>query len=366
VTNEVELMEVELATGAQRTLTSEKFSDIPRLARLPGGGWLISGSKIPVMNYRVWKVPAEGGEAVPLTQEAELYDGVSLDTQATRMVATQIRYEHFIRFFALDAAPDKPVQLDGDSLDIAPDGKIYFTSWMSGSAEIWSARPDGSNRRQLTNNKWEEDAPIVAPDNGALYFSSIQTGKWFIWRMNLDGSNPKQISFTKGGTPIIVTSDGEWLYFNEHDESTLWRISLKTGEEQLVLSRPGFYGFAVLPDGSQAAFSEKQNGEWVISIVTLPAGRPVKTFSLADKKLYPQIVARTRDGRSLAYVTKNEGSGNFLLWLQALDGGAPRQIAALDNKEMFGRNMPMTPDGKFIAVGQSTILHDAVLLKGLR
>src|SRR6185369_1547815 len=153
-TNEVDLSEVELESGTRRALTNEKFFDITRVARLPdGSGWLITGSKIPVINYRIWNVSARGGGAEPLTREAEIYDGVSLDQEALRLIATQVRYNYHIRLFALeDPAAVKPAQVDGDTIGIGADGRIYFTSLMSGSAEIWSANADGSNRRQLTNN----------------------------------------------------------------------------------------------------------------------------------------------------------------------------------------------------------------------
>ncbi|MEZ5425778.1 MAG: winged helix-turn-helix domain-containing protein [Pyrinomonadaceae bacterium] len=367
-TNEVDLFELDLTDETRRALTNEKFTDISRIARLPdSSGWLITGSKIPVMNYRFWKISVSGDETAPISPNAEFYDGLSLDSRATRMVAIQLNYDYHIRFFPLTGATEKLGQLDGDTIDIAADGKMYFTSWVSGTGEIWSANPDGSNRRQLTNNKWEEDSPVVSPDGNTIFFSSVQTGKWFIWRMNTDGSNQKQVSFTKGGTPLIVTPDGEWLYFLEHDDSNLWRISLKTGEEQLVLDKKTYlYSYKVSPDGSRTAFIDRKGDEEFINIVGLPAGNSLKTFPIAAKKLSIQNLGWTRDGKNLLYATKDTNTSDFVLWLQPLAENSPRMIADLDDEEMIQGLMPVTPDGKFVAVAQGSRLHDAVLIKGLK
>jgi DNA-binding winged helix-turn-helix (wHTH) protein/Tol biopolymer transport system component len=368
-TNEVDLTEVDLTTGTQRMLTNEKFSDISKIARMPDGdSWLFTGSKIPVLQYRIWKANVNGSAPVQLTQGAEFFDAISLDQRAAAMIVMQTRFDYHIRFFSLgNETAENPTRLDGETVSIAPDGKIYFNSWMSGTSEIWSANSDGSNLRQLTNNKWEEDSPIVSPDNNTIYFSSVQTGKWFLWRMNTDGSNLQQVSFKTGGSPIVVTSDGEWLYFIEHDKQELWRISLKTGEEQAVIAKYSYFGFAVLPDGSKAAYPKKLENQWFINVASLPDGKMLKSFSLSEKSLTaPLLVAWTKDAKSLLYSAKNTETGNFTLWLQPLDGGAARQIANLENENLVGFSMPLTPDGKFVAVSQGSIRHDAVLMKGLR
>lgn len=366
-TNEVDLKEVDLTTGKQYLLTNEKFSDMPKIVRLPEDyGWLITASKIPVMNYQIWKVPATGGISEPITKKAEFYYGLSLDKQAATMAATQIRFEYHIRFIPLTNSTERINQLDGDTLDIAPDGKIYFTSWMSGSAEIWSSNLDGSNRRQLTNNNWEEDTLLVSPDNRTIFYSSIQTAKWFIWQMNIDGSNQKQITSTKGGFPINATSDGECLYFVEHDEGKLWRISLKTGQEQLVLDRSTYErSFKVLPDASKTAFIEKQGEQFIISIVSLPEGKVLKTIQPIDKKLIIRNLSWTKDGKNLIYITKDRLTAINTLWFQELDKTNPIQVSVLEDEEFISGNIPLTPDGKFIAIPQGSLLHDAVLLKGL-
>lgn len=366
-TNKVDLAEVDLITGKQQILTTENFSDMPQIARLPqDNGWLITGSKIPVMNYQIWKIPAAGGTSEPITQRGEFYYGLSLDNQAATMVATQIRFEYHIRFIPLTNSSERPNQLDGDTIDIAPDGKIYFTSWMSGNAEIWSANLDGSNRRQLTNNNWEEDTLLVSPDNRSIFYSSIQTEKWFIWQMNIDGSNPKQITSTKGGFPITATSDGEWLYFIEHDEGKLWRISLKTGQEEIVLDKSTYErSFKVLPDASQTAFIEKQGDQYSILIATLPDGKVIKTIQPIDKKLVIRNLSWAKDDKNLIYITKDPATANTILWIQELNEDTPRQIATLTDEEFVAGKIPITPDGKFIAIPQGSLLHDAVLLKGL-
>jgi Tol biopolymer transport system component len=183
--------------------------------------------------------------------------------------------------------------------------------------------------------------------------------------MNADGSNQTQITQKEGGEPIFASPDGEWVYYHPSLSLKLWRVSTKGGEEQLVLDKAKFR-FAISPDGLQVAFSEKQGEERVLTVASL-AGQTVKTFQLANSKsLLPNIIWMP-DGKSLAYVSTNHGYEENVLWLQALDGTAPRQIADLGDGELnsnFG--LSVSPDGKTFAVAQGRWLHDAVLLKGLR
>jgi TolB protein len=255
---------------------------------------------------------------------------------------------------------------DASSANYASDGRIYFSSAMSGNDEIWSVNPDGGNLRQLTNNTADEVAPVTSPDSNSVFFLSNRTGAAQIWRMNPDGSNQTQITRKEGGTPLFVSPDGEWIYYRHGLSTTLWRVSVKTGEEQFVLDKVNSH-FAFSPDGAQVAFSEKQGDERVLSVVSIANRQTVKTFPLPEKKVRLINAVWLPDGKNLAYVTSDQFYGNNVLWIQPLDDKEkPRQIAALGDEEMSGLGLSVSPDGKTFALVQGTWLHDAVLLKGLR
>jgi Tol biopolymer transport system component/DNA-binding winged helix-turn-helix (wHTH) protein len=363
--NDFSLMEVDLETGQERVLTSEKFFNIKNLEWLPDkSGWLLTASRTPNINVRIWQVSAATGEAVPLTKDSESYGILSLDKEASKIVSTQIKQSFQVRVCQTENPSACKVLADAAAASIAPDKKVYFSSTMSGSGEIWSVAPDGSNLRQLTNNRADMSLPVVSPDNNSVFFGSNRTGAAHIWRMNPDGTNQTQITQEVGGYPLSVSPDGEWVYYLHGINRTLWRVSAKGGTEELVLNKAKPF-FAISPDGSQAAFSERQGDQRVLTIASLADGQIVKTFNLAEKKTNLLSIVWMPDGKNLLYVSSNLYYENNILWKQSLDEEKPRQIATLGDDELRG-GLSVSADGKSFTVVQGKWLHDAVLLKGLR
>ncbi|HSK72505.1 MAG TPA: winged helix-turn-helix domain-containing protein, partial [Pyrinomonadaceae bacterium] len=283
--NEFELMEVELESGAERKLSEEKFFDIKNLSWLPDeSGLLITASKFPNKNFRIWQVSAATGEASPLTKDSESYSALNMNKDATAIISTQFKENFRIKLIRPENPSSIEILTNANAAAFAPDGKVYFSSIISGNDEIWSINADGSGQRQLTNNTADEFAPIISPDNKSVFFVSNKSGSAQLWRMNTDGSNQTQMTQTDGGAAVFVSPDGEWVYYRHIQTSALWRISLKTGEQQLVLNKAK-PRFAFSPDGSRVAFSEKQGDERILTIVSLSDGQTVKTFRMADKKL---------------------------------------------------------------------------------
>ncbi len=362
--NEFGLVEIDIESGTERELTAQKFFNIKSLAWLPDrSGLLLTASRIPNRTFRIWQVSAASGDAQPLTKDSESYSALSLDKDASVIVSTQVKEDFRLLFFQMEDPSRSQILADGTSLTFAPNGKIIFSSSMSGNHEIWSINADGSEQRQLTNDAAEESAPVVSPAGGSIFFASNRTGAVHIWRMDSDGSNQTQITRKEGGFPIFISPDGKWLFYLSALQKTLQRVSTTGGEEQMVLDKRKS-DFAFSPDGLQVAFFEKQGEETVITIVSLGDGQIFKTFRLGDRKARLLKISWLPDGKNLAYILANSEHQNNTLWLQPLAGGTPQQITALGN-EGIGY-FAVAPDGKSFAVVQGGWKHDAVLLKGLK
>ncbi|HSK72121.1 MAG TPA: DUF5050 domain-containing protein, partial [Pyrinomonadaceae bacterium] len=366
--NEFGLSVVDIESGKERELSAEKFFNIKNLVCLPdGSGLLMTAARVPNKHFRIWQVSLASGEATPLTKDSETYFNLSLSKDASVLVSTHVKQNFRIYLLNMENPSAKPKMLaDGSWAAFAPNGKIVFPSVMSGNDEIWSINADGSEQRQLTNNAADESAPVVSPDGNRIFFASNRTGEAQVWRMNADGSNQIQITRKTSGFPVSVSSDGKWLYYHAGLQKVLWRVPTEGGEEQLVWDRiNGRY--SVSPDGSQIALQEKQGNENILMIVSLPDGQPVKTFKLADQS--PRLIDLdwSPDGRNLAYILADIEYKNNTLWLQPLDGKAPRKIANFGDEEISETSgLALAPDGKNAAFVQGGWLHDAVLLRGLK
>lgn len=373
--NEFGVWTIDLETGAEKELTSDKFYLITSLSWLPGnGGLLLTAFKFPDNNFRIWQLP-EDGEAIALTKVSESYTFLSTDKEASQTAVIQMEENYRVRLVDFDNPSNIRFLADGGTAAFAPSGKVFYSSTMSGNHEIWTINPDGTNRRQLTNSKDEEYYPIVSPDGTALYFTSTRSGAAQVWRMKTDGTEQTQITRETGGYPLSITTNGEWLYYLHGIDRTLWRVSLNTGEEQLVLNKQNWLGFGrmqnwlgfgVSPDGTLAAYPEKQGDETVLIVAQIPGGQTVKTFRLPDKNMVLQQIGWMPDGSSPLYVSIDQNFENVILWKQPLGETTPRQIAALGNYAVSGYTLPVSPDGKTFAAVEQEIFSDVVLLKGLR
>jgi serine/threonine protein kinase/Tol biopolymer transport system component len=362
--DEFGLGEVNIDSGAERELTTQKFRNITSLAWLPNQNDLvIAASRIPNHNYsRLWRISVATGDAIPLTRDSENYTALSLDATGSLIIARQTRADFSLLLYNRENPSDKRMVVNAKEGDFAPNGKILFSSQMSGNGEIWSINSDGSEQRQLTNDAADDGAPISSPDSKSIFFASNRTGQVQIWRMNADGSNQTQITVKDGGYPIFVSPDGRWVYYHHGLHRTLWRVSAKGDEEsQLVLNKQKTR-FAVSRDGLWVAFPEKQGEERLLVVASLLDGRTSKTIKCADQQAGVTQVEWLPDGRSLAYIQVNNES--HTMWLQSLDEDAPRKNADLGPEEIS--SFAVSPDGDTFALVQGSWKHNAVLLRDLR
>jgi DNA-binding winged helix-turn-helix (wHTH) protein/Tol biopolymer transport system component len=362
--NEFGLAEIDIESGVERALTTEQFFNIKYLTWLPNrAGLLFTASKIPNKHFRIWKLSAVDGTAKPLTKDSETYSALSLNKEANILVSTQVKQDFHLFISGIQNPTLSRNLTEGATVTFAPDGKIIFSSSISGNDEIWSVNSDGSGQKQLTNNGADESAPAASPDGRSIFFSSNRTGKVHVWRMNADGSGQVQVTQKEGGFPLSVSPDGNWLYYTSGTKRTLMRVAIQSGEEQLILKK-GCYRYAISPDGSAAAYSEIVDGEKRLTIASLPDGKIIKTFPVGDSDSKIAEVAWLPSGTEILYIIANSEFEGNTLWRQPLGGGKPRQIAKIGNEEVW--DLAVSPDTKSLAIVKGRWEHDSVLIRGFK
>src|SRR4030042_832156 len=85
--------------------------------------------------------------------------------------------------------------LYSECLPPLPRGKRFV--WPLHPYEIFSAKADGSNLKQLTFTK-EYNAEDTGPRAGKIVFTSLREGDLDIYTMNPDGSDLKRLTHQKG------------------------------------------------------------------------------------------------------------------------------------------------------------------------
>jgi TolB protein len=261
-------------------------------------------------------------------------------------------------------------QVDGrDGLAWTPDGKIVYASNASGNLDLWMMNADGSQQRQLTENSRINNDPAVSPDGRYIIFTSDRAGTPNIWRTDIGGSNPKQLTSGSGEDNSQCSPDGQWVVYTllGAGKPTLWRVSIDGGASQQLTDK--YTAAAVFsPDGKSVAAlyrEEQPNSPLKLAIFPLAGGQPTRVF---DAPVFTEEVSRippprwTADGRALTYVVTSAGVSN--IWLQPINGDAPRQLTTFKSDRIFF--FDWSQDGKQLLVARGLVASDVVLISNFR
>lgn len=182
----------------------------------------------------------------------------------------------------------------------SPDGKlIAFVSDRDGADNVWIARPDGSEPKQLSKDKQSIFAsPSWTPD-GQYVIVSRQTqlpwGTFELWMYHLKGGGGVQI--TKGkpkpdsrlnewfnALGAVASPDGRHLYYTHRDKwfnpynvtyplSQIVRRDRITGDEDTITEAPGSAIRPLLsPDGTRLVYGTRYEAETGLRIRDLSTG----------------------------------------------------------------------------------------------
>ena len=372
------IVEVRLEDGAVKSIGSQKWRNVGRVAWLPDASGLIASNfELGSTTSQIYQISYPGGEERKITNDLNSYFDISLMAQSGSMVTVQENRLSNI-WFAPDGDAGRARQLThgyGKSegrvgVQWTPDGKIVYSSFATGFTPVLSImNGDGSSPRQLTQS--DSRGPAVSPDGRYIVFASLQGGTDGIWRIDIDGANPKQLVNSRGAAPSI-SPDGRWvIYFAVvSGEARLWKIPIEGGEPVRLTdhesTRP-----AVSPDGKSIAYlyREQQNSPWRISIIPFEGGQPGKLIDVPPGYNTTQIFAGVPqrlhwlpDGRSLAYIVTRDGISN--IWSMPIAGGAPKQLTNFTSDQIAW--FDLSRDGKPTLFSRGTTTKDVVMISGFR
>jgi len=196
------------------------------------------------------------------------------------------------------------------------DGKIVYSSYASGTQELWVAEPDGSNQKQLTFESGQTNYGVsVSPDGRYIVFDSTKSGNPSPWRVNSDGSYPLQLANGKGGFSPFFSADGQWVFYETYASDgklIKWKAPIDAGEPEEVV---GQYWdiLGVSHDGKLMAYwehAEKPGGKR-IGIVSSEGGSPVKIFDLPPTATMLRRMQWAADGRAIDYIDTRQDVSNI-------------------------------------------------------
>ena len=365
------IVEVSANDWKIKPITSQKWRWAGPVEWLPDSkGFLLIASESPVEPYRVWRLSYPGGEAKRLTANTTNYNRLSLTADADALLTTQIKLNTSLWIVPNEAPQQAKKMTFGaggfrTNLCWLPNGKIVFDSDTTGGLDISVMNEDGSNPKQLLGELTGRAAavsPTVSPDGRYVVFSFDLTGTRHLWRMDFNVGNLVQLTNGSGEDMPACTADGKWVIYTDigSNKQTLWKVPIDGGTPVQLVKDYSRYP-AVSPDGKWISCiysDEPQRPQWRLALLPIEGGAPVKVFPQAIYSGHPP--KWTPDSRAITYTDERQAN----IWLQSVNGGAPRKLTDFTNDLIFG--FEWSPDGKRLACVRGIWERNLVLIKNIR
>ncbi len=203
----------------------------------PDGNYIYFGSDRGG-NMNIWRVAIDeetgkvSGTPESVPTPSMYIRHLSLSTDGKTLA--YIRYETKSNLQSIAFDPEKLVTVGDVNMITRGNSQISTPALSPNGAEFVMRFPsftqedlvifnrDGSNLRNLTNDKFRDRTPRWSPDGKTIAFASDRSGKYQIWMINADGSDLRQITFTEktGAVAPIFSPDGKRIAFSEIENKT--------------------------------------------------------------------------------------------------------------------------------------------------
>jgi Tol biopolymer transport system component/imidazolonepropionase-like amidohydrolase len=226
-------------------------------------------------------------------------------------------------FWRLPAVGGSATRITDDLADPAvpdwsPDGEtIAFQSYRGGNYHVWTMRPDGCGRRQLTFGQHDDREPQFSPDGARIAFSSDRGGSYDIWVLELrSGELSRRTDSPEEEYPPTWSPDGREIAFvaahrvdapghklGQSSQLTARRIDAvdASGRRRTVISEDEgrIASPSWSPDGQRIAYTLLGTNDAALMISGERVSGGEDVFPFPAQWLSPDALIYTADGKIL-------------------------------------------------------------------
>lgn len=186
-------------------------------------------------------------EAEAVSTPSNFSRHLSFSRNGRRMIYVQTDQQSNIQAIKFDSKSEKTVgepfwitrgDLNLLRPELSPDGtKFVMRISRRTQDDIVVLSRDGTNWRDLTNDKFFDRYPRWSPDGERIAFTSDRGGRYELWMLNADGTNLRQLTFdTTGDTTFPLWSpDGTQILFRSNHVNSILDVNKTWAEQQLRL-----------------------------------------------------------------------------------------------------------------------------------
>ncbi|MFL5275339.1 MAG: DPP IV N-terminal domain-containing protein, partial [Myxococcales bacterium] len=164
----------------------------------------------------------------------------------------------------------RPLVMIGDfatGAAFSPDGsRLLFTSSHEENTDIYTAKPDGSGAKRLTDSRGIDVSPSFSPDGKQVAFVSDRAGSPQIYLMNADGSGVRRLTFQGNFNQEPAWSPkGDVIAFTGRDEKRsfdVYTVNAQSGKIARLTQNEGTNEKpSWAPNGQLVLFSSTRTGK---------------------------------------------------------------------------------------------------------
>ncbi len=276
------------------------------------------------------------------------------------------------------------------SLDVSPDGKTIIFELLG---DLYTLPIDGGEARLLMGGMAFDSQPRYSPDGSMIAFLSDREGSENVWIAKADGSEPKQLSKDPQGRFVSPswTPDGEYVIVSRRQQSIgaseIWMYHIKGGSGiQVTKAQPqpntppaqrhNALGAIASPD-SRYFYYARRTGSQIPYNATFPMWQIARRDRVTgDEDILTQAITSAMrpllspDGTKLVYGTRYETETG--LRIRDLGTGEERwlkyPVQRDDQESSYTRDLlpgyAFLPDGKSIVVSFGGKIHRVEIATG--
>ncbi|HVR38551.1 MAG TPA: hypothetical protein VMU84_05595, partial [Thermoanaerobaculia bacterium] len=244
----------------------------------------------------------------------------------------------------------------------SPDGQwIYFrVSTSTTESTIWRMRPDGSEKRRVTDGP-RDSGFAISPDSKTIAWSSLdpKTNEWVLWSQPVDGGERKRLASRANVLEYVrFARDGKSIVFVGYADShlRLYRIAAEGGAVETMTDKAATEP-DITADGNTLACAYDYGNDAM--------NAPLGIINIADGKVTTMKTSgmryRWRPHENQVTFVREDASTTQNIWLQAVRGGEPRQLTNFEEGAIAG--YAWSPDGKRLVGTHVVDSKDVVMIR---
>jgi Tol biopolymer transport system component len=213
--------------------------------------------------------------------------------------------------------------LAADTCPPLPDMSQGYVWAVYESFDLFTAKPDGSDLRRLTDTPGYDAEATLSVDGRWVIFTSVRDGDLELYKMRPDGSALTRLTHRLGyDGGAFFSRDGKWI---------CWRASYP--QDSAAVEYRGLLDRALVKPSRMNLWVMRADGTGARQITEKPGASFAPYF--------------TPDGKSLVYSSnwENPRGRNFDLYLVPVAGGEP---VAVTRDESFDGFPMFSPDGRWL------------------